>query len=284
VSALQTTILGAIAGGTIFLGLPVGRLRRLSGATRALLAAFSAGVLLFLFADVMNAATGIVDDSITAAKDHGGSWVRVTAYSALLLGGFAVAMLALGRVAAVMHRRRPLPPVAGGSAEAIALPAFEADGLALQAHRAALSLGMMIAVAIGLHNFAEGLAIGVASRSGEVSLAGTLIVGFALHNATEGFGIIGPLGDARPTWRWLGLAGLVGGGPTFVGTVIGYRVTAEPVQLAFLALAAGAIAFVVGELWSATTRRAPRQLVLYGVTCGFMAGLASDILLGIFGG
>ena len=53
---------------------------------------------------------------------------------------------------------------------------------------------MLIAVAIGVHNFSEGLAIGVAARSGEIALAGTLIAGFALHNATEGFGIVGPLG------------------------------------------------------------------------------------------
>ena len=75
---------------------------------------------------------------------------------------------------------------------------------------------MTIAVAIGLHNFAEGLAIGVSAQAGEIALATVLIIGFALHNATEGFGIVGPLGGVRPSWRWLGLAGLVGGGPTFL--------------------------------------------------------------------
>ena len=58
--------------------------------------------------------------------------------------------------------------------------------------------GLAIAAAIGLHNFAEGLAIGVSAKAGEISLATVLIVGFALHNATEGFGIIGPLGDVAP--------------------------------------------------------------------------------------
>ena len=66
---------------------------------------------------------------------------------------------------------------------------------------------MVIAAAIGLHNFAEGLAIGVSAQAGEIGLATVLIIGFALHNATEGFGIVGPLGDVRPSWRWLGLAG-----------------------------------------------------------------------------
>ena len=53
---------------------------------------------------------------------------------------------------------------------------------------------MTIAGAIGLHNLAEGLAIGVSARAGAISLATVLIVGFSVHNATEGFGIVGPLG------------------------------------------------------------------------------------------
>ena len=49
------------------------------------------------------------------------------------------------------------------------------------------------------------------------SLALVLIIGFGLHNATEGFGIVGPMsGEAeRPSWRFLALLGLIGGGPTF---------------------------------------------------------------------
>ena len=84
--------------------------------------------------------------------------------------------------------------------------AAEDQGLIAQAAAArsyALRTGLIIAAAIGLHNFAEGLAIGVSARAGEIGLATVLIIGFALHNATEGFGIIGPLGDVRPTWRWL---------------------------------------------------------------------------------
>src|SRR5206468_11129639 len=84
----------------------------------------------------------------------------------------------------------------------------------------ALRMGMTIAAAIGLHNFAEGLAIGVSAGTGQISLATVLIVGFAMHNATEGFGIVGPLGNVRPSWGWLALAGLIGGGPTFLGSMV----------------------------------------------------------------
>jgi zinc transporter ZupT len=46
--------------------------------------------------------------------------------------------------------------------------------------------GLMIATGIGLHNFAEGLAIGQSAASGELALATLLVIGFGLHNATRG--------------------------------------------------------------------------------------------------
>ena len=81
------------------------------------------------------------------------------------------------------------------------------------------------------------LAIGQSAAGGEVSLAVLLVIGFALHNATEGFGIVGPLAaeGIRPSWGWLGLAGLVGGGPTFLGTVVGSWFSSEVLFVAFLA-------------------------------------------------
>src|SRR4029077_18329638 len=82
------------------------------------------------------------------------------------------------------------------------------------------------AIGLGLHNFSEGLAIGQSAVTGATSFALILAVGFALHNATEGFGIAAPLTTGtRPTWAFLGLLGLIGGGPTFVGGVIGYSFT-----------------------------------------------------------
>ena len=131
-------------------------------------------------------------------------------------------------------RRRPAP-IAGGATDAMTVEQAEAlaDGQR-SARDIALRTGMTIAAAIGLHNFAEGLAIGVSASTGEISLATVLIVGFALHNATEGFGIIGPLGDVRPSWSWLAVAGLVGGGPVFLGSIVGYNVTSDPLELALL--------------------------------------------------
>jgi len=282
-SAWQTALLGAFAGGTIFLGLPLGRMTRLGARERAFLATFSAGILLFIFFDVISQAADVVESAVISADHHGGSWLRATLDTSMLAAGFAIGALGLAWVEHEIHRRRPLPPMAGGSVADASAAGLDVGELAEQARRATLALGMLIAVAIGVHNFSEGLAIGVAARSGEIALAGTLIVGFALHNATEGFGIVGPLGDTRPSWKWIGIAGLVGGGPTFLGTVLGYRVSSTPLELAFLALAAGAILFVIGELWTNALRKASRNVVLTGIVVGFLAGFLTDLVIAAAG-
>lgn len=83
-------------------------------------------------------------------------------------------------------------------------------------------VALLIATGIGLHNFAEGLAIGQSAAAGQMNLAVLLVIGFALHNATEGFGIVGPLGTDthRPGWGLLTLYGLIGGRPLLMTTAL----------------------------------------------------------------
>jgi ZIP family zinc transporter len=281
-SFAQTALLGALAGLTIFLGLPLGRMRLVSARGRVALAMFSVGILAFIFVDVLEHALGIVDRALDGYKEGSHGLGHLAFLVALLLGGFGLGSAGLG----ILERRlRPsgptLPPIAGG-AQAATLSAGDAVSLAPDTEalrRRALQTGMVIATAIGLHNFAEGLAIGVSARAGAVSLATVLIVGFALHNATEGFGIVGPLGSVRPSWRWLGLVGLVGGGPTFVGAMVGYEVTSQPMELAFYALAAGAILYVIGEIWHGVRRYGHRELGLLLLSAGFAAGLLTDLVV-----
>jgi ZIP family zinc transporter len=178
----------------------------------------------------------------------------------------------------------PRLPIAGGAAAATV---DEAQALLLQAEEArrmALRRGLVIALAIGLHNFAEGLAIGVSAKAGAIGLATVLIIGFGLHNATEGFGIVGPLGGARPSWSWLGLAGLVGGGPTFLGTLVGYQVHSSALELLFYALAGGAILYVIGEIWTGMRRYGHHTLGLYMMAAGFLVGVGTDLIVSYGGG
>ena len=277
----QTVALGALAGFTIYLGLPVGRLRLLSSRSRVALAMFSVGILAFIFVDVLEHAQEIVDGALSGYRDGRSGFGHLALLVGLIAVGFTVGSAGLGILERRLRRTPKLPPLAGGSAEAVLLPndAARLVDAAAESRRAALQTGVVIAVAIGLHNFAEGLAIGVSARAGAVSLATVLVIGFALHNATEGFGIVGPLGEVRPSWRWLGLVGLIGGGPTFLGAMIGYNVTSDPLEISFYALAAGAILYVIGEIWHGMRRHGHRELGLLFVSFGFLVGLLTDLVV-----
>lgn len=286
-SFTHTALLGALAGFTIYLGLPAGRLQLLSGRGRVALAMFSVGVLAFIFVDVLANGMDILGSALDAYKHGHRSLGHVVALVALLAAGFAAG----GAGLAVLERRmRPLgarkPPIVG-AAGAEALTETQTSAIALErdiARHRALRTGLTIAAAIGIHNFAEGLAIGVSARAGAISLATVLIIGFALHNATEGFGIVGPLGDVRPSWPWLGLAGLIGGGPTFLGSIVGYGVTSQPLELAFYAAAGGAILYVIGEVWTGMRRHGHRELGLLMVSAGFVVGVVTDLIVTYGGG
>jgi len=142
-------------------------------------------------------------------------------------------------------------------------------------------LAVFIATGIGLHNFSEGLAIGQSAAANELSLALALVVGFGLHNATEGFGIVAPLtGDReRPSWGFLALLGLIGGGPTFVGALVGQAWVSTAVSVLFLALAAGSILYVVVELIGICSRMASKQVLLLGIFVGLVLGFGTDLVL-----
>lgn len=280
----ETVLLAAFAGFTIYLGLPLGRVRILEPAHRVALAMFSVGVLVFLLVDVIGHAFEISEHAVEALGEGTGSLGTAAGYTLLLLGGFTLGSAGLGIFERRMRDRTPVAPIAGGATDALSVE--DASRLASPADpaaRRALHTGLIVATAIGVHNFAEGLAIGVAAQAGAIGLATVLIIGFALHNATEGFGIVGPLGDVRPSWRWLILAGLIAGGPVFLGAVVGYQVTSEPLELAFYGIAGGAIVYVIGEIWGAMRRFGYRELGLAMLALGFAAGVLTDLVV-VYGG
>src|SRR5438132_996782 len=162
-SSAQILVLGGVAGSTIFLGLPVGRMQSVSPRVKSFLSAAATGILLFLIWDVLSAAVDPVESALKSGRD--------------------------ARFFGLAADKDP------------------------------------------------------------------------------------------PSWRFLGLLGLIGGGPTFVGTLVGQTWVSEALSVMFLALAAGSILYVVVELIAICRRFASKELVLTGILVGLVLGFATDFVL-----
>jgi ZIP family zinc transporter len=210
-------LLGVYAGGIpVYLGLlwwPF--VRRLSEHAMAFLVSLTGGVLLFLGVNLL-----------FEAIELAGQVPRPYQGIGLLTIG-----LALGVGVLVLLNRSP--PRAAGPGDAV---------------RSRLTLAYSIALGIGLHNFGEGLVIGAAYLVGEVALGALLVVGFLIHNTTEGLAIVSPIArDRRRIWHLVALGGIAGL-PTILGTVLGASVYSTALATLFMALGAGAIFFVIAQL------------------------------------
>ncbi len=266
---LSTILMGFIAGATIAIGLPIGRMRAEALRFRALLNAIAIGVLLFLFIDVFSHALEPLSLALTDLHAHHGPLGPVVVDGALLIGGFVVGLLGLVRYQAWSQSRREKSP-----------ERYD-DSLSPAARRS-----LMIAVGIGLHNFAEGLAIGAASRSGAMGLTTVLVIGFGLHNASEGFGIVAPLAGVREraTWKFLALTAFIGGGPTTLGTVVGWSNPGATISILFLSLAGGSILYVVSQLFNVAIRFKHGNILYYGLAIGLSTGFLTDMIVQAAGG
>jgi ZIP family zinc transporter len=272
-SLVNFLILGAIAGFTIFLGLPIGRLRSKSVRLRSLLNAVTIGVLVFLLWDVLAHAVEPIDSALAA----GTAGKSASLFPAIGLVLVFFAAIAIGLLSLVSYDRW-----VARRAEASTLAAVTgtAPGI-LRLGEAPSRLAFLIAVGIGLHNFSEGLAIGQSAAAGQISLAVVLVVGFGLHNATEGFGITAPLAGhtMRPSWGQLALLGIIGGAPTVVGTLLGSVFVNDVVSMVFLALASGSILYVVVQLLGVALKFGRGYTLYVGMLIGLFAGFATDFVV-----
>lgn len=302
-------LLGAFAGLTIYLGLPLAFFHRVSPSVKAFLSMVATGVLIFLLYDVIGKATEPINALIDQihTKNTGGPSLFLDLV--LFVGG-----LVLGLIGLVSFNTQVITRLRGGKRQgqgdvsptiptsqialasvganevaaaaglssgegAVALPATRVVTPAPSKEMSPQILALIIAVGIGFHNFSEGLAIGQAAVVGALQLATILIIGFGLHNMTEGFGIAGPLAGQRVSWKFTVLVGLIGGGPTFLGTAVGIVFHSTEVFIFCLALAAGAIIYVVAELLGVAKRFKAQHIVMWGLLLGFLLGYGTDLLV-----
>jgi len=276
----QIILLGAIAGLTIFLGLPVGRMRNLSSETKAFFNAIATGVLIFLLIETLSKSI----EPVEAALEHvtvesGSTWGEFAGKAALFLVCFGFGLMSLVYYDKWMSARghRAMTSVGPGAAS---VREYKLSGRIHQLSEPR-RLALFIAIGIGLHNFSEGLAIGQSAASGAVDLALLLIIGFGLHNATEGFGIVAPMAGEEeiPSWGFLVVLGLIGGGPTFFGTLVGQAWVSEWLNMAFLALAAGSILYVVVQLLYVSFKMGHKEMLMWGLFVGLILGFGTDFVL-----
>lgn len=149
---------------------------------------------------------------------------------------------------------------------------------------APLGVAYLVALSIGLHNLAEGLAIGSAVALGRVSLGAFLVIGFMIHNVTEGPAVVGPLADdERPSLWHFAAIGLLAGAPVILGGWIGSAAYSPTLGALFLAIGVGAILQVEWEMASLIRRsgRLGTATNLLGFLVGLVVMYATDLLVSL---
>jgi ZIP family zinc transporter len=183
--------------------------------------------------------------------------------TALVFLGGAISYLILTGIAAHMGSRRAKAQSAGAAAGKLAL---------------------LVAIAIGLHNLGEGLAIGSAYAVGALALGAFLVIGFALHNTTEGLAIVAPVAASPPSiWR-LAMLGAVAGGPAIVGAWIGASAFNTSVAAFLLGAGAGAIVQVIQQLTPSIRDRSGVALhpqSILGILAGFALLYGTSLLVSV---
>ncbi len=140
-----------------------------------------------------------------------------------------------------------------------------------------MNLSYLLAIGIGLHNLAEGLAIGAAYAAGEAALGAFLVIGFTLHNITEGIGIAAPVAEDRLKPLTFGWLALIAGAPAIAGAWIGGFIYSDLAAAIFLGVGTGAIVQVIVEVGKLLMRHGKREGASFATwpnAIGFAAGLA----------
>lgn len=281
---VQLLILGAVAGLTILLGLPIAVVQNVSLRKKGFLNAFAIGILVFLIVDVFSHAWETAAEASISTFSGTTPLSAAVVVLAAMFGGMAVGLLGLTWYGSrYMKKHSSTHRVA--TAEVAVKGGLGGQELRLIQQVEAYRVSMMIAIGIGAHNFSEGLAIGQSYASGAIGLALMLIIGFAAHNTTEGFGIAAPLTNLskRPSNRFLLLAGLVGGGPTFIGTLLGSMWSSPVAYVFFLALAGGALVYVTMLMYSSGRQQVTNDILMLGMFIGLTAGFLTDLLVSLAG-
>lgn len=242
-------------------------IRRLSKNQFGFFLSLTAGLLVFLGLDALIEGNEIAIENVAG----------------VFSGQILIAMVTILSFVALLYASEKLIERAKKKSAPVAEMASSSVHQQQLAAKTAMTISLMIAIGIGLHNFGEGLAIGAAVLLGQVALSTFLIVGFALHNTTEGLAIVAPMSRsikiAIP--KLVGL-GMIAGLPTIAGTWIGGFLYSPIATIVFLSIGAGAIFQVVYSIYSWMKENEARTILSNAsIIAGFAAGMLIMYITGL---
>ncbi|MBU3698979.1 MAG: zinc transporter ZupT [Candidatus Kapabacteria bacterium] len=241
--------------------------KRTSTKTLSLSLGFSAGVMIYVsFVEILNKSVVALTESFGSVKGH---WYAVASF----FGGIALI--------AIIDKLVPTyeNPHENMSVEYMDDPERSAE---YKKRNMLMRVGIMTALAIGIHNFPEGLATFVSALH-DPSLGLAIAIAIAIHNIPEGIAVSIPVyyatNDRRQAFFWSFLSGLA----EPVGAVIGYLLLLpimSPLVMGILfGMVAGIMVFIsIDELLPAARDYGEHHLSVYGMIAG-MAVMASSLLL-----
>lgn len=203
-----------------------------------------------------------------------GVMLAATFFSLLIpsinLGSIWIAILGIALGAAVLHLADRF------------IPHFH-PALGTEGPSSRLSKVWLFVLAITIHNFPEGLAVGVSFGSGDLAAGFVVAMAIGLQNMPEGLAVALPLlreGYSRRRSLWYGtLTGLI----EPVGGILGIALVSvfHPVLPWALAFAAGAMIFVVSdEIIPESHRKGFEREATFGLIVGFIVMMLLDNMFG----
>jgi ZIP family zinc transporter len=227
---------------------------------------FSAGVMLYVsFVEIFF--KGV--DSLTAAYgEHWGHWLNAASFfGGIILIGLIDNLIPSAENPHVTHSEKETAPLHDPSApipdfqEIADAPAEQEPGTHDHAHnRKLMRMGLFTALAIGIHNFPEGLATFLAALE-DPGVGVAIAVAIALHNIPEGVSVSVPIFYATGNRGKAFALSLLSGLAEPVGAIIAYVI----------------LRLIVGGSGTGV----PPQLmgVLFGGVAGIMVYISLDELL-----
>ena len=129
------------------------------------------------------------------------------------------------------------------------LPIIQKKGSEYSGNHKKIARAWLLILAIGIHNFPEGIAAGVGFGSGDSGKALLIAGGIALQNIPEGMIVVFPMLESGMSRKKTFFISLLTGGMEILGTLVGYFAVniADGILPLVLAFAGGTMLYVIFE-------------------------------------